>query len=296
MKPLFHHAHYWLITLLITLGVASNLLLAADHEKGLLWQINKAGLTPSYLFGTIHSDDPRVIKLPPAVRSRFEQADSVTIEVALTFSTAMKSLFSMYLKPGETLDQLIDKKDYAELVKILINYGVPEEATKRLKPLVTLLILSSPKSKTGQFLDLQLYQQAQALDKPVFGLETAEEQLALFDFLSLEEQVTLLKDSLKELSKIPEILEQLHELYLQRDLGGLLKLNEESIKMDNHKELADKFMKRLIVDRNLVMVERMQARLLEGNAFIAVGALHLPGRQGLLKLLEARGYRVLALY
>jgi uncharacterized protein YbaP (TraB family) len=296
MRPLSRCAYYWLITLLITLGAASNLLLAADQEKGLLWQIDKTGLTPSYLFGTIHSDDPRVTKLPPVVRSRFEQADSVTIEVALTFSTAMKSLFSMYLKPGETLDKLIDKKKYEELVKVLIDYGVPEEATKRLKPLVTLIILSSPKSTTGQFLDLQLYQQAQALDKPVFGLETAEEQLALFDFLSLEEQVTLLKGSLKELAEIPAVLEKLHELYLQRDLSGLLKLNEESIKMDNHKELVEKFMKRLIVDRNLVMVERMQARLQEGNAFIAVGALHLPGKQGLLKLLEARGYRVSVLY
>jgi hypothetical protein len=262
----------------------------------LLWQIDKTGLTPSYLFGTIHSDDPRVTKLPPVVRSRFEQAGSVTIEVALTFSTAMKSLFSMYLKPGETLDKLIDKKAYEELVKDLIDYGVPEEATKRLKPLVILIILSSPKSTTGQFLDLQLYQQAQALDKPVSGLETAEEQLALFDFLSLAEQVILLKASLKELAEMPAVLEKLHELYLQRDLSGLLKLNDESIKMDNHKELVEKFMKRLIVDRNLVMVERMQARLQEGNAFIAVGALHLPGKQGLLKLLEARGYRVSVLY
>ncbi|UCE88321.1 MAG: TraB/GumN family protein [Pseudomonadota bacterium] len=61
-------------------------------------------------------------------------------------------------------------------------------------------------------------------------------------------------------------------------------------------EIAELFTRRFIVERNRLMLERMQPRLREGNAFIAVGALHLPGEQGLLRLLERRGYRVKAIY
>ena len=60
--------------------------------------------------------------------------------------------------------------------------------------------------------------------------------------------------------------------------------------------LTEIFQKRLIIDRNQRMVERMHKRLEEGNAFIAVGALHLPGEKGILRLLEHRGYRVRSIY
>jgi hypothetical protein len=55
-------------------------------------------------------------------------------------------------------------------------------------------------------------------------------------------------------------------------------------------------MDRLLRQRNLLMLERMQLRLKEGNAFIAVGAMHLPGEEGLLQLLRRAGYRVTSIY
>ncbi len=293
LNPLFI-----LLLLLFTVSYHSSLATENASQIGLLWQINKAGLKPSYVFGTIHSEDPRVTQLPSQVQRRFEQADSVTIEMNFSFSNLMKSIFGIYLKPGQTLDKFISKPDYEELVKRLEQHGVPEEVTKRLKPLATLMILSMPKSNSGQFLDLLLYQRAQDLDKPVYGLETVEEQLAIFDALPIPEQVVLLKGSLEYLDDMPKMLEELHELYLQRDLTALLQLNDEYTAKGTaeEKKLTEKFMQRLVDDRNVRMVERMQVRLQEGNAFIAVGALHLPGGKGILKLLEARGYRVLALY
>lgn len=60
--------------------------------------------------------------------------------------------------------------------------------------------------------------------------------------------------------------------------------------------LADEFQQRLVVDRNHRMAERMQPYLQQGKVFIAVGALHLPGEEGLLNLLEQQGYAVRRLY
>ena len=60
--------------------------------------------------------------------------------------------------------------------------------------------------------------------------------------------------------------------------------------------LASRFKKRLLIDRNYRMVRRMRPRLMEGNSFIAVGALHLPGAEGIIHLLEKEGYRVSPVY
>ena len=83
--------------------------------------------------------------------------------------------------------------------------------------------------------------------------------------------------------------------YKQRDLGGLMTLNETSMKTGDQR-LAEEFQQNLIVDRNHRMVERMREYLQQGSAFVAVGALHLPGEEGLLNLLEQQGYTVRRVY
>lgn len=265
-------------------------------QVGLFWQISQPNLKPSYLFGTIHSSDPRVTQLPSLVQHRFEQADSVTLEININLSEMVTSLFSLYLSPEQTLDKLMDKKEYRQIIDTLQEYGMPEEVTKRLKPWATMMIISMPKPQSGQVLDALLYQKAQSLQKSIYGLETVEEQLAVFEGFSLDEQLTLLKGTLSYIDEMPKIMEELHTLYLKRDLNQLLAYSQDYMQDDVHSVLIETFMRRLIDERNVRMVERMETRLQEGNAFIAVGALHLPGEQGILNLLEKAGYQVSALY
>ena len=287
---------YSLYLLFLLFLFSSHLLNAQENQKGILWQIDKPGVSPSYLLGTIHSDDPRVIHLPPLIEKCFTQAKSVTIEMEINMTNVIKSLLKMYLDSEHTLDKLISQQEYEMLVNLLREYGVPEEASKRLKPLATMIILSKPQSQGDEFLDFLLYHRAKEMKKPVYGLETAEEQLALLDVLSIPEQAILLKESLQDIGKLPTIFEKLHELYLQRDLSALLSLSEEYMKSEKNEALVEKFRKALIDDRNIRMVNRMQTRLKEGNAFIAVGALHLPGKEGILNLLEIQGYQIVSLY
>lgn len=292
------HRFYILLLLLLSVYTLAAQALAAEtaSQKGLLWKIEKAGVKPSYLLGTIHSEDPRVTQLPPIIQECFMQADSVTLEILLNFSNAMSSLTSLYLKPPQSLDKLIDKDDYTQIVATLREHGMPEEAVKRLKPWATMMLISMPKPKSGEFLDFLLYQNAQKLKKRVYGLETTKEQEQVFENLSLDEQIILLKETLKYLREMPTIFDEMHRLYLERDLTAILAFSNDYMRTDDHQALVDKLMHSLIDDRNQRMVKRMQARLREGNAFIAVGVLHLPGDKGLLKLLEARGYRVSSIY
>ncbi len=291
----FRSTNRLIIPFLLLLMVQT--LFAEESQKGLLWQINKPGLTPSYVFGTIHSEDARVTQLPTIVRSRFEQASSASFEIMMDIPTMLKAASAMFFVGEESLDKVIDKALYTQIINALRQYQMPAIMVKKLKPWAVVITLSTPPNETGDFLDLMLYKKAQELQIPTYGLEKVEEQLAIFDDFSLEDQISLLKDTLKNLKKMPVLFEKMHELYLERDLTTLLKFSIEEMKSDSDNlPLIDAFYKKVVDDRNIRMVKRMEKRLQEGNAFIAIGALHLPGKKGMLKLLQDRGYNVSTIY
>jgi len=272
-----HHRYFWLILFFLATPLSA---------ESLLWQINKGSLKPSYIFGTMHSEDQRVLNLIPLISERFKTADNVAFEVLMDMPTMTKSANAMFISGNQTLDQLVDAELFARIVKALKPYKIPSNMVKYFKPWAVMLILNMPPSKTGEFLDLQLYKQAQQLKLPTHGLETVDEQLAVFEVMSIKDQVFLLKESLNQ---SPDMLEKMLELYLKGDLNALLKLtNSEGIIKDLYKRLID--------DRNLKMLKRMEKLLQKGNAFIAIGALHLPGEKGVLQLLKQRAYVVKAIY
>lgn len=127
------------------------------------------------------------------------------------------------------------------------------------------------------------------------GLETVSEQLSLFDGLSDDEQIELLKETLNNLDRLPLAFERLIKAYIKRDLAGLVRINEELIQYGNP-ELGHRFQRKLIDSRNERMVERMLPLLKQGGLFVGVGALHLPGEKGILFALEKKGYRVARIY
>ena len=296
MKPFFRKT-YW-STLFLVLLTATQGAVAADvlSQKGLLWQIDKPGLTPSYLFGTIHSEDTRVTKLPSPVRSRFEKASSASFEIMMDMQTMLEASGAMFFSDEQSLDKLIDKALYQSVVDAMYQHRLPAFMVNRLKPWAVVVILSTPPMETGKILDLLLYQKAQQLQIPTYGLETVKEQLGVYS-IPLADQITMLKDTVKNLKKMPTVFEKLHDLYLQRDLTALLKYSiAEMKKGSDNISLVETFYKRVLDDRNIRMVERMEKHLKAGNAFIAIGALHLPGKKGVLKLLQNSGYRISAVY
>jgi len=125
-------------------------------------------------------------------------------------------------------------------------------------------------------------------------LETMAEQIIVFDGLSMDDQIRLLRHALNRHERTARLQEQLLQVYLSRDLARLFRLIESEPLADEH--LQQIMLDRLLWSRNRRMLERMHPRLKEGNAFIAVGAGHLPGPQGLLVLLHRAGYRLTPVY
>ncbi|MNC85966.1 TraB family protein [compost metagenome] len=121
--------------------------------------------------------------------------------------------------------------------------------------------------------------------------------MSVFEGMSEAQQLVMLREAVDNHENMPRLIVHVIEAYLARDLAGLWRIREDSSgKSREARQFNEAFMRRLLHDRNVRMVERAEPRLREGGAFIAVGALHLYGGGGVLALLERRGYRVTRVY
>jgi uncharacterized protein YbaP (TraB family) len=269
-------------------------------QHGVLWKISRAGLRPSYLFGTFHIPDPQVLALPQAVLAPLAAADSVTIELQITPDTVTQLRQARLARRGHTLDQELAPGLLAAVLDKAAGYGLGRADVLALKPWALADVFAvSPASAARHApdalpLDLWLRQEALRRAKPQYGLETTQEQIDIFDGMPLEVQTGLLQSAVAGFGE-EDRLAAARKLYLARDIGGMV----QGWRADLARfEPADAALldSRFLLDRNRRMVQRMARRLFEGNAFIAVGALHLPGDGGLLQLLQQQGYTVTAVY
>jgi len=268
------------------------------HPEGLLWKIEKPEMPTSYVYGTMHVSDPRVVTLAPLVEKAFMEADQFVMEMVLNFKSMGYVTSASFFNDGRTLPSLMDEADYKRLLVLLekrLNFT--DEVVRNMKPWAVLMALLMPVEEIAQTsvaLDMVLFKRASELKKIVGGLETAEEQVNVFDEMSLADQVWMLNRSVEEIAKTDREFPNMLEAYLDRDLAELVLIQKKFNVKDS--DIDDRFMYRLLDMRNQRMANRMQKYLLKGKAFIAVGALHLPGETGVLHLLEQQGYRVSAVY
>ncbi len=301
---------YWLVprvtlaAFVLTVLLVGRLALAAGdvpNGQGLLWKIERAELAPSYLFGTIHITDERVLDLPPAVAAAFGAARSATFEVIMTDELRMKMARAMVLRDGRTLESILSPELFREAATAGARYGFGPEQMRYFKPWALAMFFSVPqaefaRSAMGEVpLDQWLQTEARARGKPVYALETGDEQIALFNELSEADQLAMLESAIKDNARIEALFEDMTARYLARDVGGIY--SEMLVQSQSmNKQLLELFLLRFNDERNRTMIVRMAERLAEGGAFIAIGALHLPGEHGLVSLLQNQGYRVERVY
>ena len=263
-------------------------------DRGLLFQVTKAGYPESHVFGTIHVGDPRVLALPKPVTEAFEKSRGLVTEVMLDEGGLAAFSTHMLLEPGKTLPTEIGQPLFERAAPLLERYAIPREGALRLRPWVVFTTLNLPPPTDLVALDLELMHKAQESGKAVQGLESVEEQAAALGGLPLNDQIALLNDAVCHYDAIQLEVAGLLRAYLDRDLGMLMALAEryQASGQDRYSRLMDS----LLWKRNRLMVERMAPRLAEGSSFIAIGALHLAGERGVLALLEGLGYRVSRVY
>ena len=276
---------------------------ATENSGALLWKVERAGRPPSHLFGTVHVTDERVVA-SPAARAALEQSKTLALEVAdlspAANSAAMaKAAGLVMFTDGRKLDRMVSAEDFEKLKTSLAQAGLPTEATASFRPWIAYLILSVPDCERrkvrdgGLVLDMRLAEQAKARKIPVVGLETIEQQLASLAAVPEEQQLDMLRATLRYIDRSDDLMETMLQLYLRREMGAAWPLQRVLARKAGVAETTYSGLKKeLVDDRNVRMRDAARPLLEEGGAFIAVGALHLPGDTGLVKLLREAGYTV----
>lgn len=270
----------------------------ARFDHGLLWRITREGVAPSHVYGTIHVADARLAELPAPVRKRFDASRSLMLEFVPDAYSRERFLEAAMFLDRQTLAEKIGAEDFERAVEHLGHAGIPREVVNRLKPWGVLLNLRNPqRDAQGLPLDSQLLELARTRRMPLSQIEGVEEQIFTFDEFPMDSQVALLKHSLAHRDELAELAERTLEAYLQADLAGIWGLRERFAR--RHPEVAAHqavMTKRVLYDRSVVMAFRMQRQLRRGQAFVALGALHLYGPKGVLALLQDDSYRAERVY
>lgn len=270
----------------------------ARFSRGLLWRVSKPGVAASHVFGTIHIADPRVLLIPDPVKQALAQAKSYAMEIQFNPAVEARFFEAAQFEDGRRLEPMIGAEAYAQVRTSLRLREVPEEVIARMKPWAALANLIVTPEDYDQFtLDQKLYALARARRLPTFGLEGIEEQIAVFDGIPLDTQVALLKHGLAEREHFVGLIEPTIQAWLKRDLALLDAVHARTI--TRFPQMAEHYraLTRHIVDnRSVVMAHRLFLPLARGRVFVAIGADHLYGEKGVLRLLQKQGYRVTPVY
>ncbi len=279
---------------------------AIPNGHTVFWKIEKDGVAPSWLLGTIHFSDPRVLHLPDKADAAYHAAKTVVIETTEVLDP--KALLRIKLEQpelllfpqGDGLAKHLPQDRLPQLSRALDAQGLYLGAVGRMKPWVLNSLLALPKcererkSHGEKFLDEALAVNAMAAGRDVEGLETAAEQFEAIARVPLDIHMRSLVAALDHGGQIEDMMETLVSLYLRGDIGladpALRKLSPDGLTDAEY----DLFQRYVVTDRNRVMADRAVPILDKGGAFIAVGALHLPGKEGLVALLREKGFRLTA--
>lgn len=275
------------------------------HSGTILFRLDKPGIEPNFVLGTFHVSDPRIVGMPEPARQPFERAKVLIVESdeILDQKAASARLFAepgLMMLPGtKTLKDFMSPDDAKVLGDSLMARGIPLLSVQKMQPwLVTSMLALSTcelgrKARGEPFLDMKLALDAKAAGKTVMGVETMVEQLKAMTSLPTEFHVKSLVQIARNQDLALDMMETVTQLYLQ---GKASLIMPASLVLDPQQSAGDvaamaKFEAELIVKRNYHMADRAAETLDKGSVFMAVGAAHLYGEEGLITLLEKKGFK-----
>ena len=289
-----------LFWLLLSLSLITVPFLAAEEEAvtptehPFLWVLSTE--PPSFLYGTIHLPDDRVLALPDVVTTAFEASDVVCTEIPMDMDTQMAAAMAFILPGDENLYNILPSDLYERTSAYFESKGYSLSMFQKIKvyAVVLQLILLDyiDDLATKQPLDAMLFSWAEEEGKTTDALETVEEQVAIFEAFTVKEQIELLRQTLDLMEKDEgQYAEKMIESYVAGDGDKMWESIYEYMDPDN--PLDKKFMRLAFTERNQKMVKRIAQRLKENTEkiyFFAIGAGHYHQENGLLALLHEMGY------
>lgn len=279
----------FIISLFLTLSLSLN--------AQLLYKVEGNGLSfPSYIFGTHHAAPLSILDSIKGYNEAFENSSVIVGEIDLSEldNYTTESIKYVMAGDGEELSNLLSAEDYALADSTFTSLtGLNLRLFNNVKPMVLSTIITKAvmsREFEGMNIDsaLDLYFQTEGKKegKKILGLETAEDQMEiLFNGMTIKEQLDQLMDGLKNPEEIIASIQELNKAYLNQNLDELVEIYSRA-------EMSPEYKAKLVDNRNEAWVSILPEILQENSCFVAVGALHLPGENGILKKLEEKGFSI----
>lgn len=257
----------------------------------LLWRISGNGLSqPSFLFGTFHLLCKDDIHFSKQLLDAVKASNEIYMELDMDDpATLMGGLLYMNMSGGKRLQDLYSQEDYKRVTGYFSDsLKTPMMLFEKIKPYFLVALLypkmmncSSPAGVEGELLKI-----AKENKKEIKGLETMQFQASVFDSIPYEWQAKELLKNIDSFSMYKNEFAEMVDLYKRQDLDSMQNMLMKS------EAGADKYNDLLLNDRNKKWVKQLKEIMKKESVFVAVGAGHLTGPEGLISLLKKEGYNV----
>lgn len=254
----------------------------------LLWKLEGPDIESSFLFGTIHLMPQSEFQLKSKVTAAFQECTKVVMELDIDDPNMQAEISrNAAMKNGKEMSDLISKEQMQALDQALReSIGTGIENFKTFKPfLLSSFLVPRMLGDNPVSYELQFKQRAVASGVEIEGLETVADQMAVFDDIPYSEQVQDLLEMIEEEDKTKQEYKKMLELYQGENIEELYQLLVDY--MDNDDELNT-----LILNRNKAWLPKIQGFASQESTFFAVGAGHLAGEYGVVKILRNAGYQL----
>ncbi len=269
-------------------------------QSPFLWVIETN--PPSFLYGTIHLPDERVVAIPDSVMEAFKLSDVIYTEIPFDSSTQMAMMMALVEPSGKSLQERLDEETWELFKSVLESRNVNPTAFDGFKVwaanMQVIMLDILPQMMAGaEVLDMRLITLAVEHNKETGALETVQDQLSVFENFTDQEHAMMLRQTLEEMIKADKEgespLEKLIQAYLTGDKSVLWEIANDSFDPEN--EIMVRFMELLMDKRDVQMAKKIDKVLTEdGNRshFFAAGALHFSSDTAIQQLLREKGYTI----
>ncbi len=277
----------YLLLLIAGCGTPKEIQKKVTEENTLLWRITGKQLSQaSYLYGTIHMICKEDFVLSDALKLRFDSAAMVYLELDLDDPAMMLKTMKLSMMKDKSLKDLFSKEDYDKLnLYMRDSVGMPLLLFNKMKPITLMSLLYTkalPCDKQESY-EQRFLQMAQSAKKEIKGLESLEDQFAVFDKIPDSVQAKMIMEMINAFGSQRQQFQQMTEAYKKQDLAALHRQISASPDIAGYEDV-------FLVNRNKNWIPVMEDAMKKNSNFFAVGAGHLPGENGVINLLRKAGY------
>lgn len=264
-------------------------------EKSFLWKIQSKTAT-AFILGSVHLAKPDIYPLPRKIEESFDKSAILALEAdpAKAQDTALlqQMLAAAAYAKGGTLKEHLSRETFELARREIERLGLPMETFSRTKPWFLAMSIETLEFQRLDYdpangIDVYLAGKA-AGKKQIVELESFDYQIRLLNGFSDREQELFLLYTLKDMATLRDEIEELMAAWRSGDTKTVERLVTRTL--TESPELQPIFDK-LFFKRNREMTARIE-QLLQGKktVFVAVGAAHLVGKDGIIEQLRGKGF------